>query len=65
MLLKIKQNNLIRFLAIYSYKYKEKGELKFSENCNEENEKGYYYAKKKKSQEVKIKDSERQENGRR
>ena len=37
----------------------KKGELKFSENCNEENEKGYYYAKKKKSQEVKIKDSER------
>lgn len=48
MLLKIKQSNLIRFLAIYSYKYKEKGELKFSENYNEENEKGYYYAKKKK-----------------
>ena len=60
MLLKIKQNNLIRFLAIYSYKYKEKGELKFSENYNKENEKGYYYAKSKgKTQEENIRDSER------
>ena len=48
MLLKIKQSNLIRCFAIYSYKYKEKGELKFSENYKEENEKGYYYATKKK-----------------
>lgn len=62
MLLKIKQSNLIRFLAIYSYKYKEKGELKFSENYNEENEKRYSMQKRKrKSQENKGRENKGRE----